>query len=194
MLERLHPGRAERCASCSRSPRRTWSRSTRSRLEHWTKLRSTNPLERVDKEIGRRADVVWISPTTRRWIRLVGALLSEQNDECAGAAPLPIGRVDGADPRRTRPVRAASGRAGGAQSPPPPEPPRRITPAKRRSFAPQPDQGRRFAARCARPCRAALDWTAAASLLGSERLRMSATWLAHGLNPAIKSPNNNKGA
>ena len=49
--------------------------------EHWPKLRSTNPLERVNKEIGRRSDVVGIFPNDASAIRLVGSLLIEQNDE-----------------------------------------------------------------------------------------------------------------
>jgi transposase-like protein len=49
--------------------------------DHWPKLRSTNPLERVNKEIGRRSDVVGIYPNDRSLIRLAGMLLLEQNDE-----------------------------------------------------------------------------------------------------------------
>ena len=49
--------------------------------EHWRKLRSTNPLERVNREIGRRSDVVGIYPNDAALIRLAGSLLIEQNDE-----------------------------------------------------------------------------------------------------------------
>jgi len=48
---------------------------------HWSKLRSTNPLERLNKEIGRRADVVGIFPNDAAALRLTGAMLIEQNDE-----------------------------------------------------------------------------------------------------------------
>jgi putative transposase len=48
---------------------------------HWRKLRSTNPLERFNKEIGRRTDVVGIFPNDRALIRLAGMLCIEQNDE-----------------------------------------------------------------------------------------------------------------
>jgi len=50
-------------------------------LEHWKVIRSTNPLERVNKEIARRSDVVGIFPTDRSVLRLVGAVLMEQDEE-----------------------------------------------------------------------------------------------------------------
>jgi putative transposase len=49
--------------------------------DHWAKLRSTNPLERVNREIGRRTDVVGIFPNDRSLIRLAASIVIEQNDE-----------------------------------------------------------------------------------------------------------------
>ena len=49
--------------------------------EHWSKLRSTNPLERFNREIARRTDVVGIFPDDASLIRVVSMLAIEANDE-----------------------------------------------------------------------------------------------------------------
>ena len=50
-------------------------------VEHQRQLHSTNPLERLNKEIKRRSNVVGIFPTPKSVIRLVGSILMEQDDE-----------------------------------------------------------------------------------------------------------------
>ena len=51
--------------------------------EHWVKIHSTNGVERLNGEVKRRTDVIGNFPDEDSIVRLVGAILLEQNDEWA---------------------------------------------------------------------------------------------------------------
>ena len=58
--------------------------------EHWTKIWSNNPIERLNREIKRRADVVQVFPDSESVTRLIGSVLSEQRGVAVRRTPLPL--------------------------------------------------------------------------------------------------------
>jgi hypothetical protein len=114
-------------------------------IEHQRQLHSTNVLERLNKEIKRRSNVVGIFPSPKSTVRLIGALLLEQDEEWSIAErryfsveSMKPGRVSirpDRDARARRRTRTQSNRG-----PPGPYPTRRS--AARRESAPR-DRGRR---------------------------------------------------
>jgi putative transposase len=78
------------------APALAWSYRASFPPSHWKKLWSTNPLERLNKEIKHRTDVVGVFPNPEALLRLAGAVLVEAHDEMAGQRlPLPVGRLHG---------------------------------------------------------------------------------------------------
>ena len=58
--------------------------------EHWQKIWSNNPIERLNREIKRRADVVQVFPDSESVTRLIGSVLSEQRGVAVRRTPLPV--------------------------------------------------------------------------------------------------------
>ncbi len=71
---------------------------------HWKKNLVHEPLERLNREVKRRTDVVGIFPNAKALLRLAGCVLIEAHEEWqSGKRPLPLGVVDGvADPAGNR--------------------------------------------------------------------------------------------
>jgi putative transposase len=77
VLERSHPKVAEMLDQA----RHDLLAFTKYPTRHWRQIWSINPLERVNKEIKRRTDVVGVFPNPASLLRLAGAVLIEQHDE-----------------------------------------------------------------------------------------------------------------
>jgi transposase-like protein len=77
MLARSHP----KAAQMLQDAREDVTAFRHFPVAHWKKIWSTNPLERVNKEIKRRTDVVGVFPNPASLLRLAGAVLVEQHEE-----------------------------------------------------------------------------------------------------------------
>ena len=78
--------------------------------EHWRQIWSTTPLERLNKEVKRRTDVIGIFPNPAAAIRLVGALLWRAARRVAGRTALFQRRINGAAAPGGRAIPGAGGR------------------------------------------------------------------------------------
>ena len=81
MLQRSHP----KVAQMLEDAKEDLLAFTNFPQKHWRQIWSTNPLERVNKEIKRRTDVVGVFPNPAALLRLAGAVLVEQHDEWEAA-------------------------------------------------------------------------------------------------------------
>jgi putative transposase len=75
-------------------------------LDHWRKVWSTNPLERPDREVKRRCDVVGVFPNDAAIDRLVTGVIVEQHDEWAVAERRYLSETSMAPLRQTGPAQA----------------------------------------------------------------------------------------